>query len=486
MNLKFLLKKCLLNYHDVNNHKVSKLANNSQECINNSIFFAVKGEKEDGHKYIHEAIIKGAKTIIYTDDVLKENYYINYLKVTDIKLIMAKMASVFYKDISRKFYMVGITGTNGKSSIAQILFDYLNSVNKKVVLIGTNGIYFNDEKLETVNTTPNILTIYEVLNRYYRQGARFVVMEVSSIAIREKRVLDLDFNSIIFTNLGYDHLDYHQSIIDYKFSKGLFLASLGYHKNKVIILNKDDKNYDFYHSISNARGLSYGIIQNGDVKAFQITRNMMNTKFVIKDGKNNYLFKTNLIGDFNISNTLASYLALKEIHLSKEFSNFMKFYLPLDGRMNFIKWHNKMILIDFAHTPDGVKVVLELLKTHYSSVWVVIGCGGNRDQSKRRIMGKLCIDFADKVIFTNDNPRDEDEHLIMNDIISDIKDFDFQIIYDRKEAIEKALKESEDESVVAILGKGSEVGQIIKGKIYPFSDKEVVYNYINSVNKKSG
>ena len=320
-----------------------------------------------------------------------------------------------------------------------------------------------------------------------KKGAKHLIMEVSSIGIREARVLYFDFDIMIFTNLGHDHMDYHKNVTDYKFSKAYSLWSIDNSPNKVVILNADDENFNFLSSLTRANILTYALKNDADFLATNVVKTLYQTTFNVKINNTMMNIKTSLVGGFNIYNILA---VLSAVHFLKEdvfeFVEFLKIYVSISGRMNKIIYKSRMIIIDFAHTPNSLLNVLSSLKEFTNQkISVILGCGGNRDTSKRSVVAQIAVNYADKVVFTTDNPRDESPDKIIADMIQNLSSNKYKIIINRKEAIESVLNESVHDEVIAILGKGSERSQIINGINYPFSDKEVVYNWINKNNEKN-
>ena len=381
--------------------------------------------------------------------------------------------------------MIAVTGTNGKTTVSTLLFDYLSYSGKDVLLIGTNGIYVGENHFHTNNTTPNIIQIYDAMKFAYKKGIKICVIEASSIGIREARLLYLDFNVAIFTNLTHDHLDYHKNITDYKFSKGVFIWSLPHRKDTQVIMNKDDENYSFYSSLVQTGISSYSLIKKSDFIPTNVKKTLFDTRFDIKIGDFNYSVKTSFVGGFNIYNVLAVIATVKFLNENvEEFINFLKIYVSVSGRMNKIIYKNKTIIIDFAHTPSSVSNVLANVKQFTNNkICVVIGCGGNRDVLKRSEIGQISVKYADRVIFTSDNPRDENPLSIINQMTSKIENGNYKINLDRREAILEALNDNEKDEVIVILGKGSEKEQLINGIKYPFNDKEVVYKWIDKNSK---
>lgn len=481
MKIKKLFKFVKEDVTIINNHKINSLKINSKEVKDNDVFFVVNGS----NNYVKEAIINGAKTIIFDGELIKEFHHINYIKVKSIKPFMALCAKYYYKNISKKVKVIAITGTNGKTTISTLLADFLSYLGEEVLLIGTNGIYVFDQHFHTANTTPNILEIYDAMYYSYKKGIRYVVLEASSIGIREARLLYLDIDIVVFSNLTHDHLDYHKNITDYKFSKGLIMWGLEDNKNKCLILNSDDENYSFYSSLAKCKIITYSINKESDFVAKEVNKSFHQSNFNVCVNNNTYCLKTSLVGGFNIYNILAVMATSSFLKKSLiDFVDFLKIYIPVNGRMNKIFYKNKTIIIDFAHTPSSVNNVLSNIKQFTNNqLCVVIGCGGNRDIEKRSKIGSIATEYGDRVIFTMDNPRNEDIHKIMLDIVKDIKKDNYEIIYNREEAIHKALEFTNKDEVILILGKGNEKSQIINDIKHPFSDKKVVYNWIKDQEK---
>ena len=488
MLIKELLEKACIKYDFLlNNHYVNSLKDDSRNINKNDVFFAIKGGQTDGKDYISSAIENGAKTIIYEGEISKEYHEINYIKVINIKRVLALFCKIFYKDITKKIKVIGVTGTNGKTTISTLLMDYLSYLGYDPLLIGTNGIYFKDEHYHTSNTTINIINTYDILKEAVKKGANFLIIEVSSLGIREARVLYFVFDIVILNNLTHDHLDYHKNITDYKFSKAHLLWSVDNNPKKAVITNSDDENFNFLSSLVKANIISYGINKEALYQATNIIKSLYDTQFEITIRNNKYKVKSSLVGGFNIYNLLALFATVDFLKLDiLSFVEFLRLYVSISGRMNKILYKNRTIIVDFAHTPSSVINVLSSLKEFTNhKITVIIGCGGNRDVTKRSIIANIAVKYANKVIFTSDNPRDENPLDIINDMIGSLRYGRYDVILDRKEAILKALDESSNDEVIAILGKGSEREQIVNGIKYPFSDKEVVYSWINKNSAKN-
>ncbi len=476
MLLKKLLKEINIS-SKVKNHLVSKICKDERIVEKNSIFVAIKGTRFDGHDFINNAISKGAKTIFHEKDLSLKKPGINYIKVDNTKKILALLLKKFYGDFNDKLWLIGVTGTNGKSSTVEIVKDYLLYLKRKVLVIGTSGIFVNNELIEkTDNTTPDITKIYDYLLLAIKKNIRFVIMEVSSIGIAELRVKYIDFNVILLTNISSDHLDYHQTLSDYFYTKLTFLMKQKEDDDHYLILNKDDENYDKIVEKLDQNFYTYGIRKAADYKITNVIESDHLSQSFLIDNK--YLIKTNLIGYFNMYNILAAYSILKKSNIGlRKFPEYLLSKNDISGRMEKIYHKDKIIIIDYAHTATALKNVVLELKQYNKSFVVVFGCGGNRDKTKRKIMANYACTHADYAIFTTDNPRNEDPMEIINDMTKNLIHENYEVILDRATAIEKAMSLNYD--IIAIIGKGNESKMIIGNDEIPFNDHETVLKIIN-------
>lgn len=463
----------------INNHNVNSLKTNSKIVKENDIFYAISGTKNDGNRFIEEAIKLGAKTIISEKEFeLIEDYKnINYILVEDIRKTLAIHAKNFYKDISKEINLIGITGTNGKTTVSTLVYKYFQYLNKKATLIGTNGIYIMNSFYESKNTTPDILEIYEVLIESKKRKINTVIMEVSSHAIKMMRIYGLHFKIALITNFTQDHLDYHITMEDYRYTKGLFLNSIT--SNNIVIINKEIVDFKFFNYMTNAKLITYGI-GCSDIQLIDYKLSIYGSNFVVKIANEIYAINLNLLGLFNIYNCLAFLAIINNINMfNKKTIKYLESKINILGRMEVLSYLNRYFVIDFAHTPDGVLNVLKFLNdVKENNLYVVIGCGGERDATKRKLIGDIVSRYSDFAIFTNDNPRGEDPNKIINDILEGVKSKNYAVILNRNLAIEEAYKRSLNNDIIAILGKGNEQYQIIGDIKIPFSDKEVVRGLI--------
>lgn len=474
MKLRNLVKD--LNLLDIEDINVNEIKTNSKLVKKNDLFIAINGSKYNGHDYIDEAIKNGASVVIF-EEKIEKNLKCNYIMVDNTRIALALISKRYYKDITKKVKLIGVTGTNGKTTISTLLFNFLEYSGKKCLLIGTNGIMYNNLNYDSINTTPDILESYEYIYEAYKKGVRYVIMEVSSQAIDMLRVYGFDFNIAVFTNLTHEHLDYHKTMERYENTKGIFLQSIKKRKGNFVVLNKDDNTYKNYIKRINNKIYTYGINNNSDYTAININKNLeKGTSFRLIHNYEKQTFRTNLIGEFNIYNILATTTVVNNLGYDLEdFKRFLRFYVTISGRMEMLKIANRLFIIDYAHTPDGVSNVLNSIKEYNKSkLIVVIGCGGNRDHLKRPLIGNITTHLSDFVIFTSDNPRNENTLSIINDILEGVSKDNYLVIENRYDAIKKAIEISNENDCIAILGKGNENSQIINNIKYPFNDKEVV------------
>ncbi len=439
----------------------------NSKCIKKGDYFLVD---KKNYNYVKEAISNGASKIITE---LDSTYEIETIKVKSIK---DYLYNAYFDKIGKMIY-VGITGTNGKTTTCYLMHQMAKTLNIKSAYIGTIGFYLEDKIINLDNTTPSMDVLYNMLLDAYEKGVEIIFMEVSSHALKQKRIYGLLFDAIAVTNVTRDHLDYHKSMKDYINSKKKLINMT--RKKRICILNSNDKYYKRFINKENKN-----IIIGKDIKIKKIVMLPNETKIIVKD-KNKYTFKTNLVGLFNVYNFLMAYTIMKSLGYDADLilKNAKEFIEP-PGRMQKICYKTNVIFIDYAHTPDAVLNVLKTVKKiKNKGIITIIGCGGNRDKTKRPIMGKIACKNSSYVIFTNDNPRDENEKDIINDILKGAKS-NYEVIYDRHEAIKKGIMLLDDKKILMILGKGHEDYQIIGDKKYDFSDLKEALKIINIETKQ--
>ncbi len=445
----------------------------SRKVQKGDTFVAIKGATVDGHDYIESAIKNGATKIICEHG----NYDVDTLIVSDTKEYLQNYIVSNFKEEVNKLDIIGITGTNGKTTTSYLTYQMLNKLGVKTAYIGTIGFYIDDDIKELPNTTPEILEVYSMLIEALEKGCKVVVMEVSSHALALKRVEGLNFKIEAFTNLTEDHLDYHKTMENYLNAKLKILEQL---KNDgTIIVNNDDE-YGKYFKQKNFQTIGFNE-SNYQILKYESNTDGTNINFQYND--NVYSVKTNLRGRFNVYNYMTT-LAIVNIYKFEldEIISITKDIYPPKGRCEQVTIRDATAIIDYAHTPDAVeKIINSFLENKKGRIITIVGCGGDRDPMKRPIMGKIATEKSDYVIFTNDNPRTEDPNAIMNDIIAGVSKNNYEVILDRKSAINKGLSLLKTNDTLLILGKGHEDYQIIGHEKHHLDDKEIVLEYLKSL-----
>lgn len=455
----------------LNNHYIYYMTDDSKSCIDNSVFFAIKGSRVDGHDLIDEAINNGATTI-FSEKKVNERLGINYIYCTNTKRYLALALKYFHKKTINNIKIIGVIGTNGKTTTTTLIYNYLKYINKRSMLIGTSGCFTADFFKEHNNTTPRAVELYNYFEYAKNHKIKYVIMEISSIAISELRVLGIDFEAIVFTNFSEDHLDYHKTLDRYLFSKLIPFYKLN--EKKSIILNVDDKNSEYIIKHSLAKVLGYSLINDSKYKG----NNLLCSEYGIEMDINNNHIKSNLIGGFNAYNILPLFGLCDALGIRNDkITEFLSLFKQVDGRMNIIDFDNKHIVIDYAHTEDAVRnVITEIKKIAKGKIYVVVGCGGNREKEKRSKIGSLLAKEGCINIITSDNPRFENPEEIINDILVGFDERPI-VIKDRAEAIKYALSRLNENDYLLILGKGIENYIEINGKKEQYSDLNVINDW---------
>ncbi|WP_185873495.1 UDP-N-acetylmuramoyl-L-alanyl-D-glutamate--2,6-diaminopimelate ligase [Blattabacterium cuenoti] len=460
---------------------------NSKNVKYNTIFVANKGINTNGNFFIEEAICNGANVIICEKPPVFIHKNITYIIVNDSTEALGIISSNYYNNPTNKINLIGITGTNGKTTVAVILHKLFSFLGEKNVLISTIGIRILSNEYSTEYTTPNIIDINKYLYLSIKKGCKYAFMEVSSHGIHQKRIFGLFFKGAVFTNITHDHLDYHKSFNNYLSIKKNFFNKLS--KKSFSIINIDDKNYSKIIKDSINKIYFYGIKnKNSDFKLKILNKSFDGTKIIIDNNKINI----NLIGTFNAYNILASYATSVLLGIDKKIIlKNLSLLNPIVGRFDqYISKCGKRIIIDYAHNPNGLKNIIdsvrEIIKNINTNLICVIGCGGNRDVTKRSKMGKIIYEKCDISIFTSDNPRIENPSNIIMDmkklISNKHKKSSIITIINRKKAINNAIKLSNKGDIILIMGKGHENYQEIKGIRYPFNDMDIVKNFFRKKN----
>ena len=432
----------------------------SRDVLPGDTFIALKGVKNNGNDYVEDAIKRGATKVICESG----NYSVDTMIVSDTKEYLKNYLYENYYDKIKKLKLIGMTGTNGKTTTCFLIYQALNKVGIKCAYIGTIGFYINNERRVLKNTTPNLYELYNMLLECVDKNIEYVVMEVSSQGLDMGRVDTLEFEYAIFSNLTQDHLDYHESMENYALAKQKLFKH-----TKYAIVNSDDK-YSNYFLLDN-ENITYGT--NGDYKISNIECNLNGSTFMLNDEE----YFTKLIGEYNVYNVSVVIIILKLL-IIQNINDIISELTSPNGRMDIIKYNGNNIVVDYAHTPDAVKkIIKEVSKINHNKIITLVGCGGNIDKTKRPIMGKISTDLSDYVIFTSDNPRYENPRKILKDITCKLDNDNYKIIVKRKKAIKSAIQMLTKNDILLVLGKGHEDYQIIKDKVIPFSDKDVILKY---------
>lgn len=444
---------------------------NSKRIKKGDTFIALKGMTYDGHDYIEEAIENGAEKIICEHG----EYNVQTIIVPSTKEYLNNYLDTNYYNKIKDITLIGITGTNGKTTSCYFIYELLKMLDVKCAYIGTIGFFIDKKERDLNNTTPEILELYEMFLECKSRGVNVIVMEVSSHALELDRVHGLKFNYVCFTNLTVDHLLFHKTMDNYLNAKKKLFNMLK--KDAISITNVDDKYKDNF-LLDNT--ITYGESKS-DFNIIKYKLKLDKTIYKLRYNNKNYEVKMNVIGKYNIYNSLVAIIVLVNMgyNIKKVIKLFKRIKLP-SGRLDMIKYKKNVIFVDYAHTPDAVKNVLtNAIKFKKNKIYTIIGCGGNRDKTKRKDMGIIATELSDYVIFTNDNPRNEDEMKIVNDMINGIINENYEVILDRSKAIKRGIDLLNKKDILFILGKGHEEYQLINGIKHHFSDKEEVLNYIN-------
>jgi UDP-N-acetylmuramoyl-L-alanyl-D-glutamate--2,6-diaminopimelate ligase len=458
------------------NVAISSVTFDSRKVKKDSLFIATRGTASDGHHYIELAIESGAVAVVCEDlpETLKEN--ITYVKVLDSSASLGHIACNYFDNPSEKLKLVGITGTNGKTTTVTLLFNLFRGLGYNVGLLSTVENKINNTVIPSTHTTPDALALNELLAKMVEEGCQYAFMEVSSHAIVQHRITGLKFTGAAFSNITHDHLDYHKTFEEYIRAKKLFFDNL--QDDAFALTNKDDRNGMVMLQNTKAKKYTYGLKSIADFKC-RVIENHLNGLLLSIDNQEVWV---KLIGSFNAYNVLVVYaisLLLKQDKVSvlTTLSNLNS----VEGRFQYLKSKNGIVaIVDYAHTPDALKNVLETIKdirTGNEQVITLIGCGGDRDAAKRPIMAQIACEYSNKIILTSDNPRSENPEDILNQMQSGINPSDAKKtlrISDRKEAIRTAVAFAKEGDIILVAGKGHEKYQEISGVKHPFDDFEIV------------
>jgi UDP-N-acetylmuramoyl-L-alanyl-D-glutamate--2,6-diaminopimelate ligase len=485
-NLKDILYQVSINqvfgFTDV---EVNSLVFDSRKVQKNDVFIAQKGIRFDGHSYIEKAISLGAAVIVCEDFPTHKKEGVTYVQVSDANLALAIMASNFYNNPSRILPLIGVTGTNGKTTIASLLYQLFKKAGYKVGLLSTVKILVDETEFKATHTTPDSVTINSYLDRMIESGVDYCFMEVSSHGIHQKRTEGLTFTGGVFTNLSHDHLDYHETFAEYRNVKKSFFDSLS--KSAFALTNIDDKNGAFMLQNTKAKKKTYALKTLADYRVKVLEKQFSGTLLKIDESE----VWTKLIGKFNAVNLLAIFATAELLGIEKlETLTIISQLENVSGRFEYVLSEDGVTaIIDYAHTPDALKNVLETIndiRTGNEKVITVVGCGGDRDRAKRPKMAHIASQLSNQAIFTSDNPRTENAQTILNEMEFGVSAENYKktlSILDRRQAIKTACKFSESGDIILVAGKGHEDYQEINGVRTHFDDLEEVKNCFNQLKK---
>lgn len=486
MNLKELLNKIsTLETNGEINREVSEIVFDSRKAAKNSLYVAVKGTVSDGHLFINSAIEKGSSVIVCEDFPSEINENCTYIKVKNSSKTLGKLASNFYGNPSEKLTLIGVTGTNGKTSVCTLLFDVFKILGYSSALISTVEYRIGDEIIPSTHTTPDVITINKILAKALENGCEYAFMEVSSHGIHQDRIEGLHFKIAGFTNITHDHLDYHKTFLEYLNTKKRFFDELN--SSAIAIANADDKNGNVMLQNTSAMKKSYAMKTMADFhgKLLETDFNGMLLNF------NNQEFWTTITGKFNVYNLLLVFAIASECGFEdNEILTAISQLKRVKGRFETIKSPSGIFfIVDYAHTPDALENILDSIneiRTKNERLICVFGCGGDRDKTKRPEMGAVAAAKSTLAIITSDNPRTENPQEIIKEIEAGVKPENynkFLSIPDRKDAIKSAIKFAEAKDIILVAGKGHENYQEINGVKHHFDDKEVIEELLQIMGK---
>jgi len=463
--------------------EVKAICFDSREVEKDGLFIAVRGTQADGHDFIEDAIEGGATAIVgeKIPDKIAKN--ISYISVQDSSMALGVIADNFYDNPSTKLELLGITGTNGKTTLVTLLYDLFKDMGHKVGLLSTIVNRINEEEVPASYTTPDAIQINKYLSKMVKAGCGYCFIEVSSHAIHQNRIAGLQFKGGVFTNISHDHLDYHQSFDEYLRVKKVFFDRLS--QKGFALTNIDDKRGKIMLQNTVAKKYTYSLKTTADFRG-KVIENTFDGLILHIDGEE---LHSGLIGEFNGYNLLTTYAVAKlleqdKIPVLRGLSNLK----GAEGRFEHILSEEKIIgIVDYAHTPDALEKVLatiEKVRTKNEKVIIVVGCGGDRDKAKRPLMAKIACEYGDQVLLTSDNPRSEDPEVIIKDMQAGVLPHQAKkvlAITNRKEAIKTACSIAQPADIVLIAGKGHEKYQEINGMKYPFDDKEILMEALKAI-----
>jgi UDP-N-acetylmuramoyl-L-alanyl-D-glutamate--2,6-diaminopimelate ligase len=470
--------------------EITGLTADSRKVKPGDMFICLPGFTVDGHAYAAKAVEQGAVAVLAEKEV---DVPATVVRVPDTRRAMAMLADRFYGSPTRELKLIGVTGTNGKTTTTHLIDKILRDQQKRTGLIGTIHMRIGDVYEEVKNTTPDVLELQRSFRRMRDVDTEYAIIEVSSHALELGRVRGCDVHTAVFTNLTQDHLDFHKTMENYRFAKSLLFAQLGnsYDPNrmKTAVLNADDEASKLYATVTPARVITYGIDRPADVRAEEIEITSRGTSFTVHSFAGSARLNLQLMGKFNVYNALAAIaVTLAEGVPLADIKTSLEEISGVTGRFETVYAGQPFtVLVDYSHTPDSLENALVTVKEFAKGrIFCVVGCGGERDRTKRPIMAQIATKYADVAVLTSDNPRSEDPQAILDDMLAGLTDVApdrYTSIVDRREAIRFAVSQAEENDVILIAGKGHETYQIINGQVLPFDDREVAREAIAELRK---
>jgi len=468
--------------------EIAGIAYDSRRVKKGFLFVCIPGFKTDGHLFARQAVANGAVAVLAEREI-ELSPECCLLLTDNCRKALAVIASNFYSQPSRDMYLIGVTGTNGKTTTTHLIKSILEEKGERTGILGTLYASVGEVKMEMARTTPESLEIEEFLSLCRKEKAASAVMEVSSHALHLNRVDRLNFSAAIFTNLTQDHLDYHKTMEEYLKAKCRLFSMLTPAEDHFCIINNDDPHAQAFIQASTARVFTYGIHNDADIKAVNVRMNSQETRFTVQYQDKEFAVGLNLVGEFNVYNALAaiSFALARQIEIPV-IQKALAHIEGVPGRFEKVDaGQNFTVIVDYAHTPDGLENILKTgRKITANRLITVVGCGGDRDRGKRPLMGSIAARYSDFCIITSDNPRSEEPESIIDDIIEGITAIsahNYMRITDRRQAIYHAVSMAQEGDLIIIAGKGHETYQIVKDRVLPFDDRQVAREALQAAGK---
>lgn len=472
---------------EVERKDIEAISYDSRTVKKNTLFVAITGFNTDGHKFILDAINKGATAVVLENDSLIPNDVFIHRNVTKIlvknsRAALAEISNAFFKEPTKKLQLIGITGTKGKTTTSFFLKNIFETAGHKTGLIGTIANYVADRRIYTKMTTPESSDLNQLFAEMAGEGCTHAVMEVSSHSLVLNRVKNLSFKGAVFTNITSDHLDFHNTFEEYLKAKKVLFDELT--EDAFVVYNTDDPSSESIISETNAKAYSYGTKEGAAFQVKDVSYDLNGTSFKIRYNNKDFDIRTRLVGEFNAFNAAAAFAVSTLMGISTDISiKGIDTTLQVAGRFETVSYKDKKVIVDYSHTADSLEKALLAIHNITKGkvpVYTVFGCGGNRDRTKRPVMGRIASELSNMAIVTSDNPRHEDPMDIISEITKGIEKNNYKVIENREEAIKTAIKESEENAVILVAGKGHETYQEIKGVRSHFSDIEIAEKYLRN------